>query len=80
MLIEKLPRGVWYDAERGRYRCRIYRNNNVYHLSYHQCPSAAIDTLKRVNEIVESPSGSIDALIEQVSLYYSTKKPKRKHN
>jgi hypothetical protein len=67
---EKLPRGVWYDAERGRFRCRIYRNNNVYHLSYHEDSADAITTLKRVKNIIEAPLGSIDTLIEQVSLYY----------
>jgi hypothetical protein len=70
MLIEKLPRGVWYDDERGRYRCRVYRNNNVYHLSYHDDAPEAIDTLKRVKEVIEAPTGSVDTLIEQVSLYY----------
>jgi hypothetical protein len=70
MPTEKLPRGVWYDDERARYRCRVYRNNNVYHLSYHDEAIEAIATLKRVKEVIEAPAGSIDTLIEQVSLYY----------
>jgi hypothetical protein len=42
----------------------------VYHLSYHDEAIEAIDTLKRVKEIIEAPAGSVDTLIEQVSLYY----------
>lgn len=31
---EHLPRGVWYEPKRGRYRVRLWRNHKM-HLSYH---------------------------------------------
>jgi hypothetical protein len=76
MLHNRLPRGVWYDAERDRYRCRVYRDNNVIHLSYHDFPEDAIDTLARVKNLTRTPKGTVDDLIEEVALHYATKRPK----
>lgn len=72
----KLPRGVWYDIERERYRCRVYRDNTVIHLSYHDSAVDAIDTLMRVKTFTATPEGTVDDLIEQVALHYATKRPK----
>lgn len=30
-----LPPGIWYEAERDRYRVRVYKGTTVIHLSYH---------------------------------------------
>ena len=76
MLPNRLPRGVWYDAERERYRCRVYRDNSVIHLSYHDSAPEAIDTLTRVKNFTKAPKGTVDDLIEEVALHYATKRPK----
>lgn len=38
----KLPRGVWYEADRKRYRVRLYHNNVCYHAGYYRTLDAAI--------------------------------------
>lgn len=30
-----LPPGIWYEAERDRFRVRVYKGTHVFHLSYH---------------------------------------------
>lgn len=32
---EALPRGIWFEPERQRYRVRMYRRSQVVWLSYH---------------------------------------------
>lgn len=32
----KLPRGIWWDEKRQRWRVRVYRRNRCIHLSYHK--------------------------------------------
>jgi len=39
----KLPRGLWKDPLRDRYRVRIYRRNRVIHLSYHHTLAEALE-------------------------------------
>jgi hypothetical protein len=38
---EKLPRGIWFDEEKKRYRVRRYRNGKPY-LRYRRTKEAAI--------------------------------------
>lgn len=44
-----VPRGIWYEADRDRYRVRRYRNGRAY---LHYCPTEeeALATLAAVNE------------------------------
>lgn len=41
MIEEKLPRGVWFEPKRGRYRVRLWRNKRA-HLSYHETKEEAV--------------------------------------
>jgi len=40
----KLPRGVYYEARRKRYRVRLYKGNRVVHRSYHKTAEDAVQT------------------------------------
>jgi hypothetical protein len=37
-----LPRGIWFDASRKRYRVRLYQGTSVFHLSYHASKDEAL--------------------------------------
>jgi hypothetical protein len=37
-----LPRGIWHDVEKNRYRVRLYRNGKAY-LRYRKTLSEALD-------------------------------------
>lgn len=40
---QPLPKGVWYEEKRDRYRVRIYRGSSrVIHLSYHETEADAL--------------------------------------
>lgn len=43
----KLPRGIFYDTKRKRYRVRIHIKSKVVYLSYHKTPE---DALKAYHE------------------------------
>lgn len=56
MNISTLPKGVWYEAEKRRYRVRRYHNKVVYGPYYYRTLEAAMtryDTLCR--ELAEIP-------------------------
>lgn len=48
MVDNELPRGVYYEAARKRYRVRIYKNKRVVHLSYHKRLNDALNTWHEV--------------------------------
>lgn len=35
-------RGIWYEAQRERYRVRLYKGDRMIHLSYHRTKSEAL--------------------------------------
>lgn len=37
-----LPKGIWYDAPRKRWRVRLYEGKEIRHLSYHRSLDEAI--------------------------------------
>lgn len=43
----KKTRGLWYEKARKRWRVRLYKDNRVTHLSYHEKESAARRMLER---------------------------------
>lgn len=43
-----LPKGIWYEAKRDRYRVRLYDGQQVRHLSYHRTLEEAEQTLANV--------------------------------
>lgn len=49
MTERKLPKGIWYDAEKNRYRIRRYRNNKPY-LRYRRTEEAALEAYKELTE------------------------------
>jgi len=42
-----LPRGIYYEPSRERYRVRIYKHNTVIHCSYHKALDDAILALDK---------------------------------
>lgn len=40
-----LPRGLWYEAPRKRWRVRLYKKRHLCHLSYHASYEEAIEAL-----------------------------------
>jgi hypothetical protein len=48
---EKLPRGIWYEAEKNRYRVRKYRNSKSY-LVYCGTEEEAREVLIRIKAVI----------------------------
>lgn len=68
MTNRKLPKGIWYEKSRGRYRVRVYSANKVYHLSYHRSLNEAKHTLRKVLDLkqeAEYQCCSIDSTTTQ---------------
>lgn len=53
---DELPKGVYYDAKRNsnRYRVRLYVNQQVIHLSYHQTKESALAAYERAKAMREA--------------------------
>jgi hypothetical protein len=66
----KLPRGIWYEETRERYRVRIYQNKRVFHLSYHRTLNEALNIYHRIKELPDHPVGDLDTMLEQSHIYY----------
>jgi hypothetical protein len=45
-----MPRGLFFDPKRDRYRVRLYRGHAVVHLSYHKNLDDALREYHRVSE------------------------------
>ena len=45
-----LPTGIWFDAQKGRYRCRIYRHGRAVHNSYHRTLESALACHRHVTQ------------------------------
>lgn len=45
-----LPRGIWFEPERHRFRVRLYRRSHVIWLTYHTSLDEAIETLNSALE------------------------------
>lgn len=48
-MADKLPRGIWFDAEKNRFRVRRYCNGKPY-LRYRRTREAAISTFEDLRE------------------------------
>lgn len=48
-MTDKLPRGIWFDAEKNRYRVRRYRNGKAY-LRYRRTREAALTVHAELKE------------------------------
>lgn len=70
----KLPRGIFYDSKRRRYRVRVHIKSKVVHLSYHRTYEEALEAFKEAKhqqfEVrrmpppdTSTPQGMIDALV-----------------
>ena len=57
-----LPPGVWYEATRKRYRVRLYKEGEVFHLSYHGDVDEALeaweDVVTKRDDPIENPDQS----------------------
>lgn len=54
-MAEKLPRGIWFDAEKTRYRVRRYRNGKPY-LRYRRTLEAALQVFEELKvELAKIP-------------------------
>lgn len=69
----KLPRGIWYEKNKQRYRLRIQRNYIVMHRSYHRSIESAIQTLEMYKESQSGNTDSLRKLIAQTKLYYRSR-------
>lgn len=48
-MTEKLPRGIWFDGEKNRYRVRKYRNGKSY-LRYRRTLDAALKVFDELSK------------------------------
>jgi hypothetical protein len=51
---EALPRGVWFETERQRFRVRMYRRSQVIWLTYHLTLEEALDAHAQACEFQKS--------------------------
>lgn len=61
--IDRLPRGIYYEARRQRYRVRIYKNNQVVYRSYHtllEDALAALSQARAVQAAYHEPTATYD--------------------
>ncbi len=49
-----LPRGLFFDPYRNRYRVRFYKDRKVIYLSYHKSKEEALQTYKQVKQILSA--------------------------
>lgn len=49
--MQTLPKGLFYEEGRGRFRVRLYHEKRVFHLSYHYSYEEAITTLEATKDI-----------------------------
>ena len=47
---EPLPKGIYFEVERGRYRVRLYRRSNVIWRTYHFTLEEALEALSAALE------------------------------
>ena len=47
-----LPRGVWYEPSRDRYRVRLYRNHKTYRAGYFDNLEDALKAFEELREMV----------------------------
>ena len=52
-----LPRGMWYDVEKQKFRVRLYRNRRPLHGGYHSDIEAAIHALVELENLREQIPG-----------------------
>jgi nicotinic acid phosphoribosyltransferase len=45
---DKLPRGIWYEVKKKRYRVRLYRNNSPFLFGYYPDIHEAIAALAKL--------------------------------
>lgn len=45
-----LPKGIYFEADRNRFRVRLYLQQQVVHRSYHRDLRDAIDALRRARD------------------------------
>lgn len=50
----KLPRGVWYEHARKRYRVRLYRNHTTFHAGYFDNEEDALSALESLKHRLAS--------------------------
>jgi hypothetical protein len=72
-MIEDIPRGVWYEEPRRRWRVRLYVGTKVRYRSYHhglpdaiKAYHAAVEKLKIVPDL-KTNEGQIAALIGKLA-------------
>jgi len=70
MIDEPLPRGVWYEAKRKRWRVRLYSGTKVRHRSYHLTKEQALATWQHESSKTDTadlrtPQGQLTALFNR---------------
>jgi hypothetical protein len=69
-----LPKGVWFEETRQRYRVRIVRNKMKIHLSYHKTKDEAVNTYEVICSTLDPKVDRIDRLINQTKLFYKQRR------
>lgn len=62
---EKPPRGIWYEAERRRWRVRVYRRNRIVFCNYARSFPAALTMWRAAKEHQNKIRKSPESLVTQ---------------
>lgn len=49
----RLPKGIYYEESRGRYRVRLYKRSKAVYLSYHPTLEEAVAALTQARQAVK---------------------------
>lgn len=64
-----LPKGIWFEAKRQRYRVRVYRRSRVIHRSYHKSldeAKAALREARKHRTDIRANEGPVSSVQDQV--------------
>lgn len=66
-------KGIFWDESRKKYRLRLYKNGNLWHLSFHKSYDEALQTymmLRSPDQRTQNPTSLMD-LAFRLKLYYT---------
>jgi hypothetical protein len=68
--MQKTKPGIWFEANRNRYRVRLYKGKKVNHLSYHATYAQALAAYNKVKAL-PNKAGTLNTLCQQLDVHFN---------
>ena len=67
--MESLPKGIYHEVKRSRYRVRLYQGKQIIHCSYHKTLDDALNTYQAIKPTTKAlkPSNILNSLWNRIS-------------